>query len=473
MHEGMAPTAPTVRAPIRGCSMSDVRMRAGLDVVDTSRNWFEAGTERLLASCTASCGLADHGAACCTLPRDTPRVMWASACSPYSRNTLARSRTRRTLRTPPAASAEVVWISISTPPCTSGPTLCFNLQRRYRHTRPLCRTALGPSADAEGRAATTLNVFNVPHTSSSAPCVVVREPTHWSLAVLLWCTRTRVLYPIRVHFATALGLRLQRCVNMSPPLTAAEPARASHECCTLVPPRVTGHPTVHVVPLHVSISPPRCDLMVNVSSLAAHAAHAVSQAPHIRCVPAYLARGGPRRVDETMLRHRCLAVAKCFAPKAPDTQRTHALPVSARLHHLQLVKTLTCPRSLALPMRMLPLLPSRMHLLTLLRSPGHIAFWGAYLPCISSTVSHISFPSVFCPHPFCKFVLRAPLVVSINPFSTLATWNHPATLLTTSNYRSPIWPICNEIIENHYHHHHQQRNKQDFFIAKLQVLQPD
>ncbi|KAJ7856781.1 hypothetical protein B0H13DRAFT_2672876 [Mycena leptocephala] len=32
---------------------------------------------------------------------------------------------------------------------------------------------------------------------------------------------------------------------------------------------------------------------------------------------------------------------------------------------------------------------------------------------------------------FCKFVLRAPLVVSIRPFSALATRNHPTTPLTT------------------------------------------
>ncbi|KAJ7469250.1 hypothetical protein FB451DRAFT_1560204 [Mycena latifolia] len=73
-------------------------------------------------------------------------------------------------------------------------------------------------AEAEGRAAPPATYFM--HLCFVL-CAELRRAGSVSagcLAVLLCCTRTRLLCPIPATCATGLGPRLQRCVDMSPPL---------------------------------------------------------------------------------------------------------------------------------------------------------------------------------------------------------------------------------------------------------------
>jgi hypothetical protein len=292
------------------------------------------------------------------------------------------------------------------------------------------------------------------------------------LAVLLYSTRTRcmasldftwipsarhthfhppsVLYPIQANSATALGPRLQRCVDMSPPLADADPARASHPHRPLVLSRAvrsasflcrltptlntrleTGHHIVRAVLLcgHASISPARLDLMTIAPSLAAHGV----------CCPISAARS---RILHVVLRiawarRRCTIMA---SPPLNDE-------LAPYLHALRGCSFASCNRNCRLSTpACYRSYPPRVRLLALSLSPARISFSGAYL------LLHVSSPSVFRrirmrsptnfawlsiqsysprQYRFCKSLLRAPLMVSIHPFSALATRNHPATLLIT------------------------------------------
>ncbi|KAJ7815769.1 hypothetical protein B0H13DRAFT_2683699 [Mycena leptocephala] len=180
--------------------------------------------------------------------------------------------------------------------------------------------------------------------------------------------------------------------------------------------------------------------------------------PIIRCTPTHPVRGAPHRVGETTLRHYRLAVAEwgtclispCAASLhwAPPTSGGCSLIPCASCVGWSAplaIGTVACLRSLALPMRVLPLLQPCARLLALLLSSDRISFSGAYLPLISPIASHAGSPSVFRRISVLGSsidyvnLFRGPPVVSIHPFSVLSTRNHPTTLLTTVIH--PLSPL--------------------------------
>ncbi|KAJ7856006.1 hypothetical protein B0H13DRAFT_2357612 [Mycena leptocephala] len=264
--------------------------------------------------------------------------------------------------------------------------------------------------------------------SSSAPSFVIQAVSAGCLPVLLFCTRTRVLYPIRVNCVTVLGPHLQRCVDMSPPLTQRGPPMPSSDAAASSPEYTLSHdagsPTdwSSYRARHSSV-PPRLDPARATQShgeCAFFGGHGV-------CYPKHPLSAARPRILRVMLRivwarRRRAIIASPPLNDEPQCLVSPPAPV--------VIETVACLRSLALPMRVLPFLPPRARLLALSLSPDHISFSGAYLPFISPIASHVSSASMFRRIPPVNFFFVR-LSVSIHPFSALATLNHPATQLTT------------------------------------------
>ncbi|KAF8160525.1 hypothetical protein K438DRAFT_1985620 [Mycena galopus ATCC 62051] len=244
-------------------------------------------------------------------------------------------------RTPPTASVEAVWTSISIPPCRSVP--CPLPRRRCRRARPLFRTAPGPMKDAPPPHAT----YDIhPHSvllrhggSVSAGC----------LAVLLCCSRTcqfELIVPPRLDRTSndaSIFTRARRC-RVSTGLSRTPSSGAASSPCCLIPSQTAANteytfsndagspldwPSYRV---HRPPVPPRLDL-----------------APATRSHGGRAFLGSPRRVLCMVLRAIIASPSpKLYALPHSDSP-TPALPASGL--------------SLALPMRVLPLLPLRVRLL--------------------------------------------------------------------------------------------------------------
>ncbi|KAJ7868518.1 hypothetical protein B0H13DRAFT_1058051 [Mycena leptocephala] len=219
----------------------------------------------------------------CAVRRRHPPLCGATSCarSPYSRYVLARSRSRRALRTPPIEGSAATIRDVFHAPALRP------LGRASSCKQHICRISSSAAVEDSKARATQFDLIVRPRldrTSSDASiCPTAR--------------RHRPSGP-RIPSSGAAASSPWRLIPSQSNNSRTTPGRIQ-----------TGHPTVRVVLLcrHVPISPPRRDLTVHAPPLAAHA---VSQAPLIRRTPTHPARGTPHCMSETTPCHHRLTAAE-------------------------------------------------------------------------------------------------------------------------------------------------------------------